>query len=1062
VGNVLDPIFSLRTRVSIAPGATEHLTFTTLVATTRQSVVELADKYYNLTTWDRVSALAWTLAHVQLRHLHIQPGEAQLFQDLASRLLYADPWLRSPNKLIILNQLNVTGLWRHGISGDRPIVVLRISEPEDCTIVEQLLRAHEYLLMKCLAVDLVIINEKESSYAGDLQTLLEGMVRENQVLSSHQEHANLGAIYVLRAEQISSEERLLVQTSARVVLVGKRGTLAQQLLRHPRPTADFVMPKSLPSANADTAQLEMPQLELFNGHGGFGDEGREYVIVLNNSLWTPKPWVNVIANAEFGFIVSESGSGCTWSGNSRENQLTPWSNDPICDTPGEVFYIRDDDTNDLWTPTALPIRLDNASYIIRHGQGYSHFEHTSHGIHSGLLQFVSLDDSVKISSLTLTNTSGRLRKLTVAAYVEWVLGASRSVTGTHIITERDEDTGALFAYNPWDAEFGKSMAFADLSGQLTGWTASRAEFIGRNGNLDAPVGLLGRKGLKNRAGAGLDPCAALKTAVEIEPDGRIELVFLLGQGDNRSHARELIQRYRTTEVAKTLAQVKQSWKQILGKVQVKTPDRELDLLLNGWLLYQTLSCRMWARAGFYQVGGAFGFRDQLQDSMALTVSRPDLTRAHLLRAAGRQFGEGDVQHWWHPPTGRGVRTRFSDDRIWLPYVVAHYIKVSGDTEVLNETIAFLEGAALEVGQDDAYYQPTQSDLQASLFEHCARALDLSLSVGVHGLPLMGSGDWNDGMNRVGNQGKGESVWLAWFLIATLSEFSQIAETRGHGDYASRWRAHASKLKIAVEAEAWDGAWYRRAYFDDGTPLGSAMNAECRIDSIAQSWGVISDAALSERAEQAMNSVREYLLRHGDGLLLLFTPAFDKTEHDPGYIKSYPPGVRENGGQYTHAAIWSVIAYAMLGEGDQAVELLGMLNPINRTTNRSGVYAYKVEPYVLAADIYAEAPHTRRGGWTWYTGAAGWYYRTGVEWILGLQVQANKLTFNPCIPKAWRSYSINYQHGNSLYNITVENPHGVSQGISFIELDGDRLLDNNGIILQDDGELHKVKVLLGIM
>ena len=1062
VGNVLDPIFSLRTRVSIAPGATEHLTFTTLVAATRESIAELADKYHNLTTWDRVTALAWTHAHVQLRHLRIQPGEAQLFQDLASRLLYADPWLRPSSKLMQMNSLSVTGLWRHGISGDRPIVLLRITEPEDRAIVEQLLRAHEYWRMKGLAVDLVVMNEKELSYAGDLQVLLEGMVRENQALSAHQEHADHGAIYVLRADQLSTEDRLLLQTAARAVLVSKRGTLTEQLLRHPRPTAAFVVPKALPAAKADSPQLETPPLELFNGLGGFGDDGREYVIVLNNSLWTPTPWVNVIANAEFGFIVSESGSGCTWSGNSRENQLTPWSNDPVSDAPGEVFYIRDDDTNELWTPTALPIRIESASYIIRHGQGYSRFEHASHGIHSELLQFVSPDDPVKISVLTLTNKSGRPRKLTVAAYVEWVLGASRSVTGTHIITERDEDTGALFAHNPWDVEFGQRIAFADLNGQQTAWTANRAEFIGRNGSLDAPSGLLSRKGLKGRVGAGIDPCAALKTAIELEPNGRIEIVFLLGQGNDRIHARELIQHYRATEVATTFTQVKQSWEKILGKVQVKTPDRELDLLLNGWLLYQTLSCRMWARAGFYQVGGAFGFRDQLQDSMALVVARPDLTRGHLLHAAGRQFGEGDVQHWWHPPTGRGVRTRFSDDRIWLPYVVVHYLNVSGDTEVLNEQVAFLEGAALEAGQDDAYYQPTQSNLQASLFEHCARALDLSLSVGVHGLPLMGSGDWNDGMNRVGNQGKGESVWLAWFLIATLTEFAKVAETRGDVEHASRWRTHVTQLKTSVEAEAWDGAWYRRAYFDDGTPLGSATNAECRIDSIAQSWGVISGAADSERAQRAMNSVREYLVRHGDGLLLLFTPPFDKTEHDPGYIKSYPPGVRENGGQYTHAAIWSVIAYAMQGEGDQAAELLRMLNPINRTTTRTGVYAYKVEPYVLAADIYAEAPHTRRGGWTWYTGAAGWYYRTGMEWILGLQVQADKLVFNPCIPKAWRSYSIVYQHETSRYEITIENPQGVSRGVSLIELDGERQLHGNSIFLRDDGQLHQVRVLLGEM
>ena len=1083
VGAVLDPIFSLRTRVRIAAGATEHVTFTTLVAASRQMAEDLADKYHNVATFDRVSALSWTHAHVQLHHLRTKPDEALLFQDLANRLLYADPWLRPSGKMMKMNTLNVTGLWRQGISGDRPIVLLRVTEFEDRTIVEQLLRAHEYWRMKGLAVDLVIFNERELSYVDDLQALLEGMVRENQALSAHQEHEDHGKIFVILSAQLSAEERLLLQTAARAVLVSNRGTLAEQLLRHPRPEAVFVAPKALPAPGELSPRLPLPPLEFFNGLGGFSDDGREYVIVLDNGQWTPAPWINVIANADFGFMVSELGSGCTWCGNSRENQLTPWSNDPVSDPPGEVFYLRDDETNELWTPTALPIRVDNVSYVIRHGQGYSRFEHASHGIHSDLLQFVSPDDPVKISSLTLTNVSGRPRRLTVTAYVEWVLGASRTITAPHIITELEPDSGTLFAYNSWDMEFGHRIAFADLAGRQTGWTGDRAEFIGRNGSLDAPAGLLSPKTLKQRAGAGLDPCAALEAVIELEANERVEIVFLLGQGNDRAHAVELVQRYRAIETASAFSKVKQSWEQVLSKVQVKTPDRELDLMLNRWLLYQTLSCRMWARAAFYQAGGAFGFRDQLQDSMALAVARPDLTRAHLLRAAARQFGEGDVQHWWHPPSGRGVRTRFSDDRVWLPYAVAHYIKVSGDAGVLDEVLPFLEGHQLAPEQDDAYYEPTQTMQQATLFEHCARALDISLKTGSHGLPLMGSGDWNDGMNRVGNLGKGESVWLAWFLITTLSEFATVAEMRGDNDRAIRWREYASQLKAAVEAEGWDGAWYRRAYFDDGSPLGSAANAECRIDSIAQSWGVISGAAGTERAQRAMNSVREYLVRYGD-LVLLFTPPFenterdrgnikdqpgppelgrralDKIERDPGYISSYPPGVRENGGQYTHAAIWSVIAFAMLGDGDQAAELLRMLNPINRTATRTGVFAYKVEPYVLAADIYAEPPHVRRGGWTWYTGAAGWFYRAGMEWILGLHIRADQLVFEPCIPSNWPGYNISYQHENTRYEITVENPDGVSQGIVTMELDGECQLNGSSITLQDDGQVHQVRVVLG--
>ncbi|WP_262965099.1 GH36-type glycosyl hydrolase domain-containing protein [Methylobacter psychrophilus] len=1059
VGAVLDPIFSLRTRVSIAPGTTEHITFTTLVADSHKIIEDLADKYHNVAMFERVSSLAWTHAHVQLHHLRIKPDEAQLFQDLANRLLYADPWLRPSSKLLQMNALNVTGLWRHGISGDRPMVLLRVTEPEDNAIVEQLLRAHEYWRMKGLGVDLVIMNEDKLSYAKALQDRLEAMIKESQAFSAGQPHENQGAVFLMQIDQVSAEDRQLFQTVARTVLISNRGTLAEQLLRHPRPPAAWAAQKAPGTATVYWPRLLPPPLEFFNGLGGFADDGREYVIVLDKGQWTPAPWINVIANAGFGFMVSESGSGCTWSGNSRENQLTPWSNDPVSDPSGEIIYLRDDETNELWTPTALPIRVDNASYVIHHGQGYSRFEHASHGLHSELLQFVSPDDPIKISVLTLKNVSGRSRRLTVAAYIEWVLGTSRTITAPHIITELDANTGALFAYNPWAMEFGERIAFADLAGKQTAYTGNRAEFIGRNGSLDAPAGMQGLKALKNRVGAGLDPCAALSTVINLAPGENVEIILLLGQGNNRAHARELIERYRVTPVATTYTQVTRSWQQMLTKVQVQTPSRELDIMLNRWLLYQTLSCRLWARAAFYQAGGAFGFRDQLQDSMALVVSRPDLVRAHLLCAAARQFVEGDVQHWWHLPTGRGVRTRFSDDRVWLPYVVAHYIKVTGDVGVLDEDIPFLEGPVLEAEQDDAYYEPTRSIQQVTLFEHCARALDLSLETGAHGLPLMGSGDWNDGMNRVGNQGKGESVWMAWFLITTLSELTGIAEIRGDHERVIRWREHIGQLKIAVEAQGWDGAWYRRAYFDDGTPLGSALNTECRIDSIAQSWAVISGAAETDRAQQAMNSVRENLLRYGD-LVLLLTPPFDKTGHDPGYIKSYPPGIRENGGQYTHAAIWSVIAYAILGDGDQAMELLSMLNPLNHTTTRTGVYTYKVEPYVLAADIYAEPSHVRRGGWTWYTGASGWFYRAGTEWLLGLQIRGDKMIFDPCIPQAWRSYRIFYQHQNTRYEITIENPNGVEQGIARIKLDNEYLLKANSITLQNDGYLHQVLVILG--
>jgi cyclic beta-1,2-glucan synthetase len=543
--------------------------------------------------------------------------------------------------------------------------------------------------------------------------------------------------------------------------------------------------------------------------------------------------------------------------------------------------------------------------------------------------------------------------------------------------------------------------------------------------------------------------------------GTVEIVFFLGDASTRAEALSLVARYRAADLDEVLGAVTEHWEGILGTVQVKTPDRSMDILLNRWLLYQTLACRVLARSAFYQASGAYGFRDQLQDVMALAVPTPELTRRHLLRAAGRQFVEGDVQHWWLPPSGQGVRTRISDDRVWLAYAAVHYVQVSGDLAVLDEMVPFLEGPALRPDEHDSYFQPMQAEERATLFEHCARALDDCLSVGAHGLPLIGSGDWNDGMNRVGEGGQGESVWLAWFLYTTLSAFAPVAQNRGESERASTWQRHAAQLQESLEREAWDGEWYRRGYFDDGTPLGSASSDECRIDSIAQSWGVISGAADPTRATRAMAAVDEHLVRREDGLVLLFTPPFAHTALDPGYIKGYPPGIRENGGQYTHAATWAVIAFAMLGDGDKAGELFSLLNPIHHANSRAASHRYKVEPYVVSADVYSQPPHVGRGGWTWYTGSAGWLYRAGLEWILGFRVQGATLLIDPCVPKAWPGFEIVFRYRSARYEITVENPHGVSRGIQYAELDGTQLPGNEARIdLREDGAPHRLRVVLG--
>ncbi|MGD0121641.1 MAG: glucoamylase family protein [Candidatus Limnocylindrales bacterium] len=1062
VGPVLDPIFSLRCRVRLAPGATAHAIFSTVVAESREDVLDLADKYRESATFERATTLAWTQAQVQLHHLGIAADEALLFQRLANRIIFSDPSLRPAASLLARNERGAPALWAHGISGDLPIVMVRIDEVEDLDIVRQLLRAHEYWRLKLLDVDLVIVNEHVATYAQALQESLEALVRMSQSSLVPEGHVGRGGVHILRGDHIAAEDRTLLQSAARAVLLSRRGSLADQVIRLERP-ADRIAAPAAPLVSRQTGReppAQRPELEFSNGLGGFAQHGREYVTILGPGQSTPAPWLNVIANASFGFQVSESGSGYTWSGNSRENQLTPWSNDPVSDPAGEAIYIRDDDSGESWGPTAQPIRLEESTYVARHGAGYSRFEHLHDGIGLNLVQFVPLDDALKVSVLTIENRSGRSRRLSVTAYAEWVLGTSRGDSSPRIVTALEPETTAILARNPWNTEFGDRVAFLDLGGRQTAWTADRTEFIGRNSALEGPSGLERGYRLTGATGAGMDPCAALQTSFELANGARTQVVVLLGEARGAAAAADLIRRGRAADHEATLREVEVFWEDACGTVQVRTPDRSMDILLNSWLIYQTLACRLWARAAFYQAGGAYGFRDQLQDVIALMTSKPALAREHLLRAAEHQFVEGDVQHWWHPPSGRGVRTRISDDRLWLPYAVARYVSLTGDQAVLDETVHFIEGPALRPDQTDAYFQPEPSRESASLFDHCVAAVERSLAVGVHGLPLIGSGDWNDGMNRVGNEGRGESVWLGWFLHVVLAAFAPIAEARGQGPQAERWRAHMKTLRQALERDGWDGDWYRRAFFDDGTPLGSAANAECRIDSIAQSWSVLSGAANPVHAGRAMAAVEEYLVRRGDGLILLFTPPFDHSNVDPGYVKGYLPGIRENGGQYTHGAIWSVVAFAALGNGDKAGELFSILNPINHASTRAGVQRYKVEPYVVAADLYSEPPHVGRGGWTWYTASSGWMYQAGVEWILGFRLCGTTLLLDPCIPRAWPRYEIDFRYHSAKYEIVVENPQGVSRGVASSELDGQALTGGAAIRLVDDGHTHRIRVVLG--
>jgi cyclic beta-1,2-glucan synthetase len=1098
-GTVLDPVVSLRRRLRVAPGATARLDVWIGAAPTRAQALACAGTLRVMAAFDRAKALAAARAQAMLDELKISSDEALEFQRMASAVLYLDSASRAERDLLSRNRSGQPVLWACGISGDLPLVLVEIEGDGGLPSVERMLRAHAYWRSKRLAVDLVILNgaADAAELAGKLQAAAEaskvggraggGAAVPGAAVAAA---AVPGAVFLLRGDALPAASHELLRTAARLLIATQPDTAgrpADDGASHagashagaahawaagvsvtgggPEPAAVGARPHLLNPPGRAEALGPLPALEFFNGLGGFAASGREYVTILQEGTWTPAPWSNVIANAQFGFLASADGTGTTWSINAQQNQLTPWSNDPVSNAPAEVVYLRDEDSGDLWSATPLPIREPTSSYVVRHGFGYSRFEHVSRGIASELLQFVPLDDSIKIARLSIVNRSSRRRRLSVTHYVDWVLGNQRSRSAPFIITETDAGSGALWARNPWSADFPDRVAFMDMGGRQQSCSGDRAEFLGRYGSLAEPKALLTAKargsGLSGRVGGGLDPCGALQTVLHLEPGEPIDVVLLLGQGSTDDAARALVEKYRGADLDAALKAVTDFWDRTLGAVQVKTPDRSLDVLINGWLLYQTLVCRLWARTAFYQSSGAWGYRDQLQDVMALVIARPAIAREHILRAASRQFAAGDVQHWWLPVTDQGIQTRVSDDRIWLPYVVAHYLEVTEDFAVLEEQVAFLEGGPLEPGRQELFAAPKPTAAKQALYEHCALALDSSLSIGSHGLPLFGTGDWNDGMNRVGAAGRGESVWLGWFLHAALMRFAPIAERRGDGDKAALWRKQAFALQQAIEREAWDGDWYRRGYFDDGTALGSVSSDECRIDSVAQSWAVISGAAPREHALRAMAAVDAQLVSRSEGLVQLFTPPFDRTPRDPGYIKAYPPGLRENGGQYTHAAMWCTLAFALLGDGDRAGELFSLLNPVNHASTRTAIHRYKVEPYVVCADVYSAPAHIGRGGWTWYTGSAGWMYRTATEGILGIQVRGAVLRIDPCIPRAWPGFEITYKHGASRYQIAVENPRGVCRGIVRAALDGrDIPAAPCEIPLADDGSYHYARIVLG--
>ena len=1056
-GSVLDPIVAIQYRFYLEPNEIVNVDLIYGVAENTDIANGLIEKYQDKSIANRGLELSWTHSQLILKQLNVSESDAQLFNRLASSILYPNNNLRTDTATILKNHKGQPGLWSYSISGDLPIVLLQIEDAANMELIKKMLQAHAYWNLKGLVVDLVIWNDDHGGYRQSLNDKIHNLVSSGMLANQKDKP---GGIFIRSADQITNEDRILFKSVAHIIISDAAGTLEEQVNRSlkTKNTIPLFKPaKFFPSIEVNKKlPVDLPGgLEFYNGYGGFSEDGHEYIIHTNETQRTTSPWINVLANPNFGTLVSESGMSYTWVLNAHELRLTPWNNDPVSDLNGEAFFIRDEESGRFWSPTGLPA-TGNGKYTTKHGFGYSIFEFSVDGISSALTMFVDEVEPIKYIIIKLKNSSGRARKISLTGYMEWVLGVDKSKSQMHTITEFDNNNQALLAHNNFIPEFQNRVAFFATDAKQLTYTGDRTEFLGRNGQLSNPEAM-NRARLSGKTGAALDPCAAIQVSFDLADEEEYEICFRLGAGIDSNQAQNILQQTRGLDAAHAaLEKVKKFWKDALFKVQIETPDKATNFLANGWLNYQSIACRLMGRSGFYQSGGAFGFRDQLQDVLSIMHNKPELVREQILLNASRQFIEGDVQHWWHPPTGRGVRTTCSDDYLWLPYVTSHYVHTTGDAAILNESVLFIEGRLLNEGEESYYDLPIQSDQRASLYEHCKRAINFGLKFGVHGLPLMGSGDWNDGMDKVGEHGKGESVWLAFFLYEVLTNFESIAQSENDPDFENICKQQAISLKENINKNAWDGAWFKRAYFDDGSPLGSHENDECQIDSIAQSWSVLSGAAENDRAEQALQSAAERLVNEKDGFIQLFTPPFDNGVLNPGYIKGYVPGVRENGGQYTHAAVWLIMAFAAKGHKEKTWKLLQMINPINRGNSKENIAVYKVEPYVIAADVYAVAGNEGRGGWTWYTGSAGWMYQLILNYFIGLRKRNEELHFEPCLPDEWNTLKVTYQFKSSNYIITLKN-EPAKNGSKIWK--GETALNTDTIKLEDNAQTYELTYYL---
>ncbi len=1048
-GSVLDPVFATRRVVELGPGEERRWTFVLAAAADRDGALQTLRAYASEAVVDAAFSAAQSAARRSLDRAGLTSQDAEWASQLAGALLYGDPRLRTSEDVLRAAGDDAPVRARLGIPCRSPLVVVRLDEPGASAEWAGLHRALR--LWRAHGIDATLVAVGGVPAGGE------------------------GEPGVVLARPLELPERMAIEAGARIVVrEGTRAVLRQPVdepepSNHARPA-----PRLEGVARARGPRRAREALRFDNGFGGFSGDGREYVVRLDprrpgGHRMPPAPWVNVIANERFGTLVSESGAGFTWSGNSREHRLTPWSNDALLDPHGEALYLQELSSGAAWSPLPGP-RPHPAGYEVRHGLGYSTFRLEAESLVHETCVSVDREAPVKLVRLKLRNLGETTRSLAVYTCARLVLGPDDGIA-RRVVTAHDPRTGALLARNAAAGAWADAVAFSRVvttEGATVSATTDRLSFVGRHGGTSGPHALRSPAAFDGVTGPMHDPCFAWRVSFELEPGGVRDLTFVMGEGADAAETSALLARFSGLAAADaSLASARGAWHDRVSRVHIETPAPELDLMVNAWLPYQTLSCRIWGRSAFYQSGGAFGYRDQLQDALSMLALEPELAREQLLLNAAHQFVEGDVLHWWHPPLSRGLRTRFVDDLLWLPYLAATYVKATGDNTLLDQTASFVSARPLAAGEDEAYLQPERSLERATLYEHAARAIERSLDVGAHGLPLFGSGDWNDGMNRVGREGRGESVWMGWFLCAILGDWADLAEGRDDLVRAQRWRAHREGLQAALETEAWDGEWYRRGWYDNGEPLGSRHSDECQIDALAQAWSVLSGAAPRDRAARAMASVESRLVSEPDRLIRLLAPPFRDTAQDPGYIKGYVAGVRENGGQYTHAALWVVRALAELGRRDRAARLLAMLSPVSHGADAPSARRYQVEPYVVAADVCGVAPHVGRGGWTWYTGSSGWMYRVALESVLGVRLETgNKLVVKPCIPDDWPGYTMTWTlpgGEGTRVEISVRNPDGSSETVHDATYDGRPARVSHGearVPLLLDGEAHRLEITLG--